>query len=329
MTKRLNPQVFYLQGHRGARGLAPENTLPAFARAMEIGVSTLELDTAVTRDGVVVVAHDRRLNPEITRGKDGKWLLAPTATVRSLNFAELRALDVGRIDPRSDYFRRFGGQQGMDGVAMPALAEVFDLVLRSGNTQVRFNIETKLSPLFPDEAPKPEEFLKALLACITAADLMNRVTIQSFDWRVLRLVRSLAPVVATSYLSMQQPPRATIADGAESPWTDGIQHSRHGSVPRMIAFAAAAVPVDSSRSVIWSPNFADLGEAAIEEAHALNIAVLPWTLNDPEEIARAISMGVDGLISDYPDRARDILARMDIELPVPLVRPAGKPEPRQ
>ncbi|OGA04369.1 MAG: hypothetical protein A3H35_03910 [Betaproteobacteria bacterium RIFCSPLOWO2_02_FULL_62_17] len=322
MATRLNPQVFDLQGHRGARGLVPENTLPAFARAMEIGVSTLELDTAVTRDGVVVVAHDRRLNPDITRGKDGNWLVAPTATVRSLSLDELQALDVGRIDPQSVYYRRFADQQGMDGVPMPALAEVFDLVRRAGNVQVRFNIETKLSPLFPEEAPQPEEFVAALLACIAAAGLMERVTVQSFDWRVLRLVRTFAPQVTVSYLTTQQPPDATISTDLESPWTDGIQYSRHGSVARMIAFAGAATPTASSGRVIWSPHFADLSEAAIDEAHAFNMDVLPWTLNDPEEIARAILMGVDGLISDYPDRARSILARMGIELPAPLRRPA-------
>lgn len=318
MAKRLNPKLFDLQGHRGARGLAPENTLPAFARAMEIGVSTLELDTAVTRDGVVVVAHDRRLNPEITRGADGKWLVAPTATVRSLSFADLQALDVGRIDPQSDYYRRFADQQGMDGVPMPALAEVFDLVRRSGNSQVRFNIETKLSPLFPEEAPQPAKFVTKLLDCIATANFMDRVTIQSFDWRVLRLVRAQAPAVAVSYLTTQQASQATIMSEGESPWTDGIAYSRHGSVPRMIAFAAAAAPTTSMQSVIWSPHFADLSEAAIEEAHALKIAALPWTLNDPEEIARAILMGVDGLISDYPDRARAVMARMGVELPAPL-----------
>ena len=122
--------------------------------------------------------------------------------------------------------------------------------------------------------------------------------------------------------SVEVSPDATFSTGLESPWTDGIQYSRHGSVARMVAFAAAATPTASSGRVIWSPHFADLSEAAIDEAHAFNIGVLPWTLNDPEEIVRAIMMGVDGLISDYPDRARSILARMGIELPAPLLRPA-------
>ena len=291
--------------------------------AMKIGVSTLELDTAVTRDGVVVVAHDRRLNPDITRGSDGKWLCPPTATVRSLSLADIRLLDVGRIDPDSGYFRRFPEQWGMDDVPMPTLAEVFDLARRSGNSLVRFNIETKLSPLFPGETPQPEEFVAALLACIAAADAMARVTIQSFDWRVLRLVSTQAPAVALSYLTTQQGSQATISSDSFSPWTDGIDFSRHGSVPRMIASAIATMPATSRQAVIWSPDFADLSDAAIEEAHGLDIAVIPWTLNGPGQIARAITMGVDGLISDYPDRARAVMAQMGMELPVPS-NPPGR-----
>ena len=321
MPQRLDPRRFDLQGHRGARGLAPENTLPAFAKAMEIGTDTLELDTAVTRDGVVVVAHDRRLNPDITRGPDGRWLKPPTPTVNSMSFAELRALDVGRIDPHSDYFRRFPEQQGMDGVTMPTLLEVFDLVRLQRNDRVRFNIETKLSPIHPMETPPPEEFVSALLGCITAANIADRVTIQSFDWRVCRLVRARNPEMRVSYLSTQQAGVSTIGEGADSRWTDGIEYRRHHSVPRMIASAARCSPGTALQGVVWSPHFADLSEAAVKDAHALNIEVLPWTLNDPADMARSIAMGIDGLITDYPDRARAVLAKAGILLPPALPLP--------
>jgi glycerophosphoryl diester phosphodiesterase len=314
MATLLNRRPFDLQGHRGARGLAPENSLLAFARALSIGVTTLELDTAVTRDGVVVVAHDRRLNPDITRDRHGAWIRPPTPTVRSLSFAELKEFDVGRIDPASNYQRRFPGQAGEDGVAMPALEEVFALVHRLNNTSVRFNIETKLSPLHPDEAPSPEDFVDALLGTIRAAHVLDRVTIQSFDWRTLHLARMREPDISISFLSTQQVPGATIAAGMESPWTDGMRFSDHGSVPRMIASAAKAFG-SNRQGVIWSPHFADVTEALVKEAHALQISVLPWTLNEPAEFVRAIALGVDGLITDYPDRARAILGPLGITLP--------------
>ena len=113
-----------LQGHRGARGLLPENTLPSFARALEIGVDTLELDVGVTRDGVVVIHHDRRLNPDIARGPDGQWVSAPTPTIFSLLYEELQRYDVGRIRPGSEYARRFPHQTPIDGTRIPRLAQL-------------------------------------------------------------------------------------------------------------------------------------------------------------------------------------------------------------
>src|SRR5262245_9243123 len=155
-------QAFDLQGHRGARGLAPENTLPAFAAALTLGVDTLELDCGVTRDGVVVVYHDRTLNPDITRAPDGQWLEKRGPAVRSLDFAELQRYDVGRLRPGSEYAKPFPGQRPADGARVPKLADVFALAAKSGNHTVRFNIETKLSPQAPEETLPPAEFARAL-----------------------------------------------------------------------------------------------------------------------------------------------------------------------
>src|SRR5690606_38684398 len=121
----------------------PENTLPAFARALGIGVTTLELDTAVTRDGAVVVSHDAMLNPDITRQADGLWLARDDLAIQTLTYAGLQQYDVGRIRPRTAYALRFSTQQPVDGTRMPRLADVFALARRAGNNTVRFNIETK------------------------------------------------------------------------------------------------------------------------------------------------------------------------------------------
>ena len=160
--------AFDLQGHRGARGLAPENTLPAFAAALSLGVSTLELDVGVTRDGVVVIAHDRRLNPDITRDAQRRWLQPPAPTVRSLIYAEIQRYDVGRIRPGIDYAKLYPEQRPIDGTRMPRLSDLFLLLKKSGNTTVRLNIETKISPLAPEETLDPESFAKALW-CARAA----------------------------------------------------------------------------------------------------------------------------------------------------------------
>lgn len=302
--------AFDLQGHRGARGLAPENTLPAFAAALSVGVSTLELDTAITRDGVVVVSHDARLNPEITRGTDGRWLNPPTRAVRQLTLEELEHFDVGRIKPGSEYSYRFPDQKRMDKVTMPTLAQVFQLARRAGNHEVRFNIEIKTSPEKPNDTLAPEDFAKTLLGLIEREGMSSRVTIQSFDWRALKAVQQLAPKIQTSYLSSQQ--RALDNIGAEaqegSAWTAGVQLSDHGSIPKMVKAAGGA---------IWSPYYPELRSELVKEAHELGLQVIPWTVNKLEDMARLIDWGVDGIITDRPDILRDVMLEKKLPLPKP------------
>jgi glycerophosphoryl diester phosphodiesterase len=300
--------AFDLQGHRGARGLAPENTLPAFATALSLGVSTLELDTAITRDGVVVVSHDARLNPDITRGPDGRWLNPPTRAVRQLTLDELGHYDVGRIKPGSEYSYRYPDQKRMDGVRVPTLAQVFQLVRSAGNTEVRFNIEIKTSPEKPADTLAPEAFAETLLATIEREGMGARVIIQSFDWRALKAVQALAPKIPTSYLSMRQRSLDNIAAGnAEgSAWTAGVQLRDHGSIPQMVKAAGGA---------IWSPYFPELNPALVKEAHALGLKVIPWTANQTEDMARLIDWGVDGLITDRPDFLREVMAEKKMPLP--------------
>jgi glycerophosphoryl diester phosphodiesterase len=300
--------AFDIQGHRGARGLAPENTLPAFAAALSIGVTTLELDAAVTEDDVVVVTHDRRLNPDIARGPDGRWLGRSTRAIRELTYRELMRYDVGRIRPGSDYSKRFPNQRRMDGVRMPRLEEVFDLARHARNADVRFNIETKLSPLAPEETVGPEAFARALIKVVRASGVAKRTTIQSFDWRTLAIVQKEAPEIATSYLSEQQQAEDTIRAGHPdaSPWTNGMRFADHGSVPKMVKAAGGD---------IWSPNALDLTAALVKEAQALGLRVLPWTVNERPDMERLIDWDVDGLITHYPDRLREVLSSRGMPLP--------------
>lgn len=280
-------QAFDLQGHRGTRGTAPENTLPGFAAALSAGVDTLELDTGVTRDGVVVIHHDRRLNPDIARGPDGRWIEAPGPLLHELDFGDLQRYDVGRLRPGSDYAARFPEQAPADGARVPRLAELFALVRKAGNEQVRFNIETKISPAAPDETLPPEAFARALIAEIRAAGMAARTTVQSFDWRTLHAVEREAPEIATVYLTGRR---------------------RGGSQPQAVHAAGGR---------IWSPNYEELDSAALIEARALGLKVVPWTVNEPGFIERFLDLGVDGIITDYPERVRAELARRGLPLATP------------
>jgi glycerophosphoryl diester phosphodiesterase len=312
------PQVvdkadFDLQGHRGARGLAPENTLAGFTRALAIGVTTLELDCGVTKDGVVVVSHDRVLNPEHTRDANGEFLAAPGPAIVETTFEALRAYDVGRIRPGGPYAAQFPGQRPVDGERIPRLADVFTLVERSGNREVRFNIETKIDPSLPGETVKPEIFVAALIAVVRDAGMSGRVTIQSFDWRTLLAARTLAPDIGTVALTDQQPDEDTMEIGkpGASPWLGGIDVDDHGgSVPRAVVAVGAKT---------WSPHAGDLTPGNVAEAHALGLRVVPWTVNEPADMERAIAVGVDGLITDYPDRLRKVLESKSIPVPQPTL----------
>ena len=307
MTAAASPALD-MQGHRGARGLAPENTLPAFARALGIGVTTLELDCAITRDGVVVVSHDSTLNPDITRGPDGQWLEGEGPPIRNFTYDGLTRYDVGRIKPGGAYEKRFPHQQPVDGTHMPRLVDVFALARKAGNERVRFNIETKISPLHPERTVSPEDFARAFISAIRGAGMEKRVTIQSFDWRTLKVVQQEAPGITTVYLTAQQGFMDNIQAGSRaSPWTAGLHVSQFGgSIPRMVKAAGGTV---------WSPYSGETTREQVREAQSLGLKVVVWTVNEPADIRRLIEWGVDGLISDYPDILRKVAGEAGVTLP--------------
>jgi glycerophosphoryl diester phosphodiesterase len=299
---------FDLQGHRGARGLAPENTLNAFARALEIGVTTLETDLAVTKDGVLVLSHDPVLNPDIVRGDDGKWLAVPGPAINTLTLEELKRLDIGRLNPASKYAQQFPDQKPADGERFPTLVELFELVEQSGKS-VRFNIETKLSPDRPAESLDPDAFAAMVVEAVREAGLARRATIQSFDWRTLVAAKKLAPEIETVCLTYAETLKDRVEGGERRPslWLAGLDTAEHGgSVPRLAATAGCGT---------WSPQFRELSATATAEAQSLGLKVVPWTVNAREDMSRIIDMKVDGLITDYPDRARQLMADKGLPLP--------------
>lgn len=296
--------AFDLQGHRGARGLAPENTLPAFERALDIGVTTLELDVGVTADGVVVISHDPYLNPAITRDAAGQWLQgAKGPLLKTLTLAEVQAFDVGRSNPESPYAKTFNLQQPKDGTRIPTLAALFDRVKALRADHVRFNIETKINPTQPDDTLPPEAMVNALLKVVRDAGMTQRVAIQSFDWRTLQLVQRLEPGMPTVYLTIQTANNDNVRGGE---WTNGLKIADAGSAPRMVKAAGGAV---------WSPNGGAVTEALVKEGQALGLRVIPWTINNAADMERLIGWGVDGIITDYPDRLRTALQARGLPLP--------------
>jgi glycerophosphoryl diester phosphodiesterase len=296
-----------IEAHRGGRALRPENTLQSFANALSMGVDTLELDMGVTKDGVIVVSHDRWLSPDLARDANGVYVAPPGTPYVQLTLAQVKSYDVGVIRPGSDYAKQFPDQLAVPGTRIPTLAEVFALVRKSGNAHVRLNIETKLNPLIPDDAPDPDRFVTLVLDLLKRENFADRVMVQSFDWRTLQLVQQRAPSVPTVYLTSQAAFFATISPDKQSPWTAGFDPVRYGgSVPRAIKAAGGK---------IWSPYYGDVDKAKMDEAHALGLQVIVWTVNDPKAMADLIDIGADGIISDRPDVLRTVAAEKGVVLP--------------
>jgi glycerophosphoryl diester phosphodiesterase len=299
--------AFDIEAHRGGRALFPENTLPSFANALSMGVNTLELDIGVTSDGTIVVSHERGLNPDLARDADGVYVAPPGTPFVRLRLEEVKKYDVGQIRPGSNYAAQFPDQHAVPGTPIPALREVFDLVRKSGDRNVRLNIETKIDPHHPDESPDPERFVALLLDFLKAEKFADRVMIQSFDWRTLQRIQKLAPAIPTVYLTLQKGSGATIFLDKASDWTAGFNPAEHGkSVPGAIKAAGGA---------IWSPYFGDVDPGLIAESHRLGLAVVVWTVNKPADMVRMIDIGVDGIISDRPDLLRDIAGQKGLALP--------------
>jgi glycerophosphoryl diester phosphodiesterase len=300
--------AFDIEAHRGGRALLPENTLPSFANALSMGVNTLELDIGVTRDGAVVVSHERKLNPDLARGPDGVYVAPPGTRFVQLRLEDVKRYDVGQIRPGSSYAAQFPDQRAVPGTRIPTLIEVFDLVRRSGDGAVRFNIETKIDPNHPEESPDPQRFVSVLLDLAQTERMSDRIMVQSFDWRTLQLVQKRAASIPTVYLTQQKGAGATIALDKATEWTAGFNPGDYGhSLPRTIKAAGGA---------IWSPYFRDVDADLISESHRLGLKVVVWTVNKPDDIAAMIDIGVDGIISDHPDVLRKVAGEKGIVLPL-------------
>lgn len=307
-------RAFDLQAHRGGRGLRPENTLVSFENAIRMGVTTLELDIAITADGVPVISHDSSLNPAITRDANGQWVTEPRPLIKSLALAQVQSYDVGRINPAHSYAREFPDQQARDGQRIPTLASLFKLVNDLGAKDIHFDMETKINPHWPDSTLAPQPFVEKMLAVIREAGMTRRVMVQSFDWRTLELLHSMEPAIRTMYLTIESAGFHTLKDGS---WTAGHLLAEHGgSVPRMVRASAGV-----ANGVIWAPNHNNLTPALVKEARALGLQVIPWTVNQKAQMERLMDWQVDGIITDYPDRLRDVMRQRGLPLP----RPPGAP----
>lgn len=289
---------FELQGHRGARGLFPENTLEGFRAALEFGVSSVELDVAVTADGVPVVVHDPVLNPDLARVPDlmrglyGTWLTGPGPRLRDLKLADLAHYDVGRARPGSAVARAHPWQRPIDGARIPTLDAVFQALAGSG---VIVDVELKTDPTRPELSVSPVEMAEAVMASATRCNALRHLAVRSFDWRGLYYLRAAWPDLRLGWL--------TCAETANRAWWGDV------AVPGRQAIDAVAIASGGRALTCWAPHYSGLDAALIARGHALGLSIVPWTVNAPADMDRLLGWGVDGFCTDRPDLGRDAIER--------------------
>ncbi len=285
-NQRLNPELD-LQGHRGARGLKPENTIPAFEEALSWGMNTLELDTVVTKDKQLIIHHDTELNPSICLHTEGKNLKSDPISLFTV--AELKKLDCGSLpNPK------FPEQKTSPNTKLSTLQEFFQFIQayekkNKSTVKVYFNIETK----FPNNASNEDvqEFANLMVKEIEKAGMVERTIVQSFRIDVLPLVKKLNPKIQTSALFAP-----TITEGIR------LYLGIGSSIQEDILKKSEEMGAN-----IISPYFLYVNSEFVHKAHQQNRKVIPWTVNDKKEMQRLQEIGVDGMISDYPNKLVEVL----------------------
>lgn len=284
----------------------PENTLPGFAAAFAAGVQIVELDVLVTQDDIPVVLHDPALCRAQARDAAGQWLEEASPPVITLSYDQLARYDVGSRNPRAAEGESWPEQARLDGVRVPRLADICALANQPEHRQCWLNIEIKSSPLASQLTPPPDRLAELVTAEIRAAGLERRTLVQSFDWRVITAMQKAAPQIARSCLSYYPDcapaGQRTIYPG--SPYIGGLDLDGAASVDISSQMPAL---VRQAGAVHWAPYFKDIAAHHVKAAKAEGLILSVWTVNEAEDINRMIEFGVDGIITDYPQRVQQLL----------------------
>lgn len=289
--------IIRVVGHRGARGVMPENTMEGFDFTLSCGVRLLEFDVVVTRDTVPVITHNHRLTRSIVRDAAGQWLRGDEPKVADLDWADLAQLDVGGLDGNSDYGQHFPDQAFLYGAHIPRLRDLCARIAQPGYQDVHLMLEIKSDPAELKDAAARARVVDAVVQEVRAFDLAERTLMHSFDWSLLAECARLAPEMPTSFLTQLPQNAADAVDADEdSAMPDCPDLTAPGiSPPDLVAKAGGA---------LWCPHYLDVTAADVRRAQALGLLVAVWTVNEVADIDRMIAQGVDAIISDYPGRVQ-------------------------
>jgi glycerophosphoryl diester phosphodiesterase len=276
-----------IYAHRAGRGLAPENTLYACQEVLGLGVDFIDFDVGMTKDRQLVATHDVTLNRDLTRNAEGNFVHECPA-IFDLTYDQLSTFNVGQINPYTKYASYFPQQKSLDFAKIPLLNEAIEYILASEKKSTGFQFEIKTDPRKDHLTAPPEAFAQALFQVIHRYNLYERCEVQSFDFRSLFFLQKINPLIKTTYLV---PPR---------------RHISLAFLKKLKTFRGSCI----------GPFQMDVSESLIHEAKALGMKVVPWGYPEKEgcefnttQIAKLIAWGVDGIVTDRPDKLRQMLAK--------------------
>ncbi|MAM64097.1 MAG: hypothetical protein CMF92_00585 [Candidatus Marinimicrobia bacterium] len=310
-----NKDIAFLdvQGHRGARGLFPENTIEGFKRTIELDISTLELDLVITKDHIPIVYHDFYINPNLCLDENGdsinnkKNYLIYDNTLR-----EIKQYDCGSLNPDLERFPE-PPRINIPGERIPTLYEVFDLIHEYPNRNIWLNIEIKFNPEKQLTAPI-NIFVSEVIKIIKKYNSTDNVNIQSFDWEVLEIVKSIDPSILTAGLLDYSTVKSS-NDSIPSPWLNGIHFENTGGTSLSILNEANKyIDVFSPNWKLVIPNHSRYLGNTVTEIQNSGFTVIPWTINRTDIMLNLIKEKVDGIITDYPDSLLVVMREMNIHI---------------
>lgn len=286
-----------LVGHRGARGLLPENSMIGFDFTLSIGINLLEFDVFLSRDNVPVITHNYRLQPSATRGPNGRFISGQGPRVSSLLVEEIESYDVGRLDGNTSYGQRFPDQAQLDGIKIPKLVDLLHLLSQPKYESVCMMLELKSDPNLMDNRVSRQRFVSVVDETLRSAGMTQRALLHSFDWGLLAECKKQIPDMPLSFLTQLKENGLSVGEDSSANLSPGLNK------------AGVSIPDEVSRAggSLWCPHFSEINRSDLARARDLGLCVGVWTVNEPQDIEAMISLGVDSIVTDYPGRAQKIL----------------------
>ena len=299
------PNYIKIYGHRGARGDLPENTLESFKYLFKNNINAYETDILISKDLIPVITHDFRLDPSFTKDNEGNWITDENIIIFDLSYDELLKFDVGALNKLSRYGRRFVNQKTLENQKIPKLSELLELSSKNKSENLLINLEIKSTPDEENLTPTPEEMVKLVMKEVNKSNLQNKIIISSFDWRTLTEIKNLYPEISRAYLSFLQQAGIKIKNTIynRSPWMSFLPFFEKYELPKIIK---------SQGGKAWHPYHKDITKKLVEISHQEDLPVNVWTVNEEYDMLKMIEYGVDGIMTDYPLRLKELCDKENI-----------------